>query len=248
MGELEKIPTLKKPRVGAPAPFSEPVGIFDREAQGRPGQHRANYLGCPHRAGFCPVARRIEHLDSDYKRIVRIGLTVHDAGMRVEIATDGANRNRLIGLPSLLGHDAGTVGTYVDGGCEFEVWVTKVIKIHKHLHRNTSFLPAQGGRLWQRCSFGPGGPALGSLLRCCLEAMVLRDNGLLGWSLRMRRRLKGSEVSLCERRPAVQPASLAAVADFGQHRTRWLAGHGGPELWFSWFTVQLIHDGLWWLN
>jgi hypothetical protein len=39
-------------------------------------------------AGFCPVARRIIHLDSDYKEIIRIGLTVYDAGMRVEIATD----------------------------------------------------------------------------------------------------------------------------------------------------------------
>jgi len=136
-------------------------------------------------AGFCPVARRREHLDSDYKRIGGIGLTVDDAGLRVEIAADGANRNRLIGLPTLLGHNSGTVATYVDGGCEFEGWMTKVIKIHKHLHRKTIFLPAQGGRLWQRCSFGPGGPAIGSLPVRTLEAMVRRDNGPLGWSLPM---------------------------------------------------------------
>jgi hypothetical protein len=198
-------------------------------------------------AGFCPVARRREHLDSDYKRIVRKGLTVHDAGMGVEIAADGPNRNRLIGPPTLLRHKPGTVATYVDGGCEFEGWMTQVIKIHKQLHRNTSFLPAQGWRLWQRFSFGPGGPADGSLPLRTLEAMVLRDNGPLGWSLPMRRRWNGSGASLCGRRPAMQP-SLAAVANFDQHRMRWLDGHCGPEPWFSWFTVQLIHNGLWWLN
>jgi hypothetical protein len=41
---------------------------------------------------------------------------------------------------------------------------------------------------------------------------------------------------------------LGAVADFDQRRTRWLAGHYGPELWFSWFAVQLIHKGQWWPN
>ncbi len=39
-------------------------------------------------AGFCPVACRIIHFDSDYKGIIRVGLTVYDAGMRVEMATD----------------------------------------------------------------------------------------------------------------------------------------------------------------
>ena len=131
-------------------------------------------------AGSCPVARWIVHLNSDYKRIIRIRLAIYDAGMRVEIATDGANRNRLIGLPSPLGHDSGAVATNVDGGCKFEGWTTKVIKIHKHLHRNTSFLSAQGGRLWQRCSFGPGGPAKRSVPLRFLEAMVRRDNCPLG--------------------------------------------------------------------
>ena len=28
------------------------------------------------------------HLDSDYKEIILIGLTVYDAGLRIEIATD----------------------------------------------------------------------------------------------------------------------------------------------------------------
>jgi hypothetical protein len=134
-------------------------------------------------AGLCPVARRRQHLDSDYKRIVGIGLTIHDAGLGVDIAADGANRNRLIGLPTPLCHHSGTVATYVEGGREFEVGMTQIIKIHKRLHRKTRFLPTQGGRLCQRFSFGPGGPALGSLPLRTLEAMVLRDNGPLGQSV-----------------------------------------------------------------
>jgi hypothetical protein len=164
-------------------------------------------------AGLCPVAGGIVHLDSDYERIFGIGLTIYDADMRVEIATDGANGNRLIGLPSVFGHDAGAVATYVDGGCEFEGWLTKVIKIHKRLDGNTRFLPAQGGRLWQRCSFGPGGPALGRLRRRFLEAMVRRDNGPLGWSVPIRRRWYGSEAPRCGRKPG-DPAIPGCCSGF----------------------------------
>ena len=39
-------------------------------------------------SGSCPVGRRIVHLDSDCKGIIRIRLTVYDAGMGAEIATD----------------------------------------------------------------------------------------------------------------------------------------------------------------
>jgi len=131
--------------------------------------------------GFCPVASRMIHLDSDDKGIICIGLTVHDAGERVEIATDWPNRKGLVWLPNLLGHNSGTVATYIDCWCEFEGWFTWVIKIHKRLHRNAGFLSAQAGRLGQRFSFGPGGPTAGVLLLAPLEAMVLRDNGPLGY-------------------------------------------------------------------
>ena len=39
-------------------------------------------------AGCCPVATRIIHFDSDHKGIIYMGLTVNDAGLRVEAATD----------------------------------------------------------------------------------------------------------------------------------------------------------------
>ncbi len=107
-------------------------------------------------AGFCPVACRIIHLDSDHKGVVRIRLTVHDAGLRVEIAADRPNRKRLIWLPNFLRHNSGTMATYVDCGREFEGWIIRIIKIHKHLHGNTHFLSAQRGHLFQGCSFGPG--------------------------------------------------------------------------------------------
>ena len=54
------------------------------------------------------------------------------------------------------------------------------MKIHKHLHRDASFLSAQKGRVCQRFSFGPGGLTVGILPLGPLEAMVLRDNGPLG--------------------------------------------------------------------
>jgi hypothetical protein len=71
-------------------------------------------------AGFCPVAPRIIHLDSDHKRIIRIGLTMNDAGTRVEIATDRSNRKLLIQPPNPLRHNSGAVATDVDGGSDFE--------------------------------------------------------------------------------------------------------------------------------
>ncbi len=111
----------------------------------------------PSFARFRPVATRMIHLDSDYKGIIRIGLTVHDAGERVEIATDRPNRKGLVWLPKFLCHNSGTVATNIDCWCEFEGWLTGVIKIHKRLHRNARLLSAQGGRLCQRFSFGPGG-------------------------------------------------------------------------------------------
>lgn len=194
-------------------------------------------------AGFCPVARRIIDLDSDYKGTILIRLTVDDAGMRVEIATDGPNRNRLIRLPNLLRHDPGTVAAYVDCGCEFEGWMIRVIEIHKRLHGNTRFLPAQGGRLCQRISFGPGGPIRGSLPVRFSEAMVRGDSGPLGWSPPVRRRLHGGEVSL-----AWEKTSDAAILGFRSEfrlAPQALADRScGPELWSSWFRVQLIHNGV----
>jgi hypothetical protein len=114
-------------------------------------------------ARFCPVAGRVVHLDSDYKRKIRVGLTVYDAGVRVEIAADGANRDGLVWLPKFFGHNSGAVAAYVDGGCEFVGRTIRAIEVHKRLHRKASFLSARGGRLWQRVSFGPGRPALGRL-------------------------------------------------------------------------------------
>jgi len=62
----------------------------------------------------------------------------------------------LIWLPNLLRHNSRTVAAYVDCGCEFEGWMIWVIKIHKHLRRNASFLSAHGEHLCQRFSSGRG--------------------------------------------------------------------------------------------
>jgi hypothetical protein len=194
-------------------------------------------------AGFCPVARRTIHLDSDYKRIIRIGLTVDDAGMRVEIATDGPNGNRLIGLPNPLRHNSGTVGTYVDCGCEFEGWMAQVIKIHKHLHRNTRFLPAQGGRLCQR--FLRAGrsrtwkPTCASLGSNGTEGqrpvgLVSANPTRVEWRRRVTRWEKTSDPTILD----------CCRGGFPSAPTPWLDGHCGPEPWSSWFTVQLIYKGL----
>jgi len=79
-----------------------------------------------------------------------------------------------------LRHSSGAVATDVDGGSDFEGWIIWAIKIHKHLHRDASFLSAQKGRVCQRFSFEPGGPTVAILPLRPLEAMVLRGNGPSG--------------------------------------------------------------------
>ena len=91
-----------------------------------------------------------------------MGLTVHDAGTRVEISTDGANRYLLIGLPPPFRHNSGTMATNVDSGSNFGGRVIFARKIHKHLHSDSNFLPAQEIRRRQLLSFGPGGPTVES--------------------------------------------------------------------------------------
>jgi len=105
---------------------------------------------------------------------------MNDAGTRVEIATDRSNRKLLIQPPNPLRHNSGAVATDVDGGSDFEGWIIWAIKIHKHLHRDASFLSAQKGRVCQRFSFEPGGPTVAILPLRPLEAMVLRGNGPSG--------------------------------------------------------------------
>jgi len=72
------------------------------------------------------------------------------------------------------------MATDVDCGRYFEAWIIPAIKIHKHLHRNASFLSTEGGHLSQHFSFRPGAITVGILLLPLLEAMVLRDKGPLG--------------------------------------------------------------------
>ena len=86
----------------------------------------------------------------------------------------------LIQRPNPLGHNPGAVATDIDRGGDFEGLTIQAMKIHKHLHRDANFLPAQKGRLCQRFSFGPGGPTVAILPLRPLEAMVLRDKGPLG--------------------------------------------------------------------
>jgi hypothetical protein len=129
-------------------------------------------LGVSLSDGFCPVARGTMNFDPDYKGFVLIGLTICDASIRMKIAPDGPNRKNLIGPPTLFRHNSGAVTTYVEGGCEFEVRIIWTIKIHKHPHTDARFLPAQKGRLFQRVSFGPGGPITPMLSMWYLKAMV----------------------------------------------------------------------------
>src|SRR6266404_4916312 len=109
------------------------------------GSQPAALAGRMGSAGFCPVDPRIIHLDSDHKGIIRIGLTMNDAGTRVEIATDRSNRKLLIQPPNPLRHNSGAAATDVDGGSDFEGWIIWAIKIHKHLHRDASFLRHKRG-------------------------------------------------------------------------------------------------------
>ncbi len=74
----------------------------------------------------------------------------------------------------------GPMATYVDCGREFEGWNIRIIKIHKHLHRNTNFLSAQRGISPKAAPSGREVPTLRSLPLWSLEAMVLGDNGPLG--------------------------------------------------------------------
>jgi hypothetical protein len=87
-----------------------------------------------------------------------VGLTVNNAGTRVEISTDGANRHLLIGLPPPFRHNSGSMATDVNGGSNFGGRIIFATKIYKHLHSDSNFLPAQEASRRQLVSFGPGGP------------------------------------------------------------------------------------------
>ena len=54
------------------------------------------------------------------------------------------------------------------------------MQTHEHLHRDAKLRSAQKGRLFQRFSFGPGGPTVTILTLRLFKAMVLGDSCLLG--------------------------------------------------------------------
>lgn len=116
-------------------------------------------VGTSSSAGLCPIARRIR-LDSDYKQIVLIRLTVGNSAKRPEVATHGSDRKLLIGCPNLLGRHPGSMTAYVDCASKFEVRIILAMQTHEHLHRDTVLRSAQKRRLFQRFPSGrdvPGG-------------------------------------------------------------------------------------------
>jgi len=129
----------------------------------------------PSSAALCPIASRIG-LDSDYKQIVLVGLTVGDPGNRPEVATQRSDRKLFISRPNLLCYNSGSVTTYVDCACEFEGWSISAMQTHEQLHRDTKLRSAREGRFLQRFSFGPGGPTVITVVLLLLETMVLGDS------------------------------------------------------------------------